>query len=733
MNKGPTPFTYNTEMILSVIDSGVYGTDALGTIEFCNDQLATMLGYVKEELIGQQAHQLFHERTTSGAVRDEVDCMLCQTSSVVSKELSNLLFWTKQGNPIVVNCIIRQIESAGKNKGAIVSCQVVNQQARSDVWVRMHNYLLEMILSEEKIELVVEELSRVLDTLLPGTLNALFRYESLQGHLHYIGGRDIPMAQGELSSGLDQVAIAIDGFSDVHSELAETTSLDMTCNPIFQNFYYYACEQGLQNYFSYPILSRDEHVLGLLSIHHKESWHPSYHELTWVESCAHLASLVMERESRDQQIQELAFYDEITKLPNRAHYWDTVTNVMEKVKESQELKLALFFFDVDRFRTINESLGHEVGDELLQAISGRIVQFCGDGRFAARMGGDEFILIFNETISRDQIVFCAQEMIHVMAKPFALSHEQTIHITISMGVAIYPEHGDDIYTLTKNAETAMYVSKDNGRNTVKFYTPLMKSQIDEKMWMAEELERAMEEQQFAVYYQPKMNIVTGQITSAEALLRWFHPVRGTIPPVQFIPIAEDTGKIIAIGEWVLRMVCKQLQTWQTAGVSCLRIAVNVSPKQFQHPQFIPQLKDIILEFGVDPLYIEIEITESTLMDNTEETIHKLMLLKQMGIHVSIDDFGIGYSSLNYLKRFPVDALKIDQSFIREVQEDSTSAIVTLMIALAHRLQMRVIAEGVETEWQLDFLRFHGCDEIQGYFLSRPMAVNDLETFIVQFE
>ncbi len=727
MGKRTSPFTYNTEFILRSIDLGVYGVTHDGEIEFCNDEFTIILGYSKEEVVGRNAHHLFHNRGADGEAHVQTECGLCNGNRMnVTRRISREVFWTKQGVPITVECIISVVRSAA-NAGLIISFRTMNPQSQTDMLLQQ-NRLLEMIAKGDSVCKVMHELSVIVDKVLPGTVNSVFLYDAVRDVWQHYDDTAMP---SEFAVALDRLQSGSHiGYSDTMAvDHKPVIVRDILPESVWKEDRMLPPSHNYTGWITCPIHACDQKLLGTFALYYQDVQGPADHELKMIEMFAHLAGLVLEREYREKRIQELAFYDGITGLANRALYWETATMSLAETHEVEDFQFALLFFDVDRFRVINEKLGHEMGDLLLKEIALRLQATCGQKRFAARLGGDEFVVIIKEAILEDGIANLAESVLEVMTAPFIIGSGQVIHVTISMGVALFPQNGKDAYTLTKNAEAAMYDAKGGGRNALRFYAPSMESKIHERMWIEEELDYALDDQQFSVYYQPKMHIDTNQITSAEALLRWFHPSRGLIAPAEFISIAEETGQIIAIGEWVLRKVCQQLQDWKCSGQPMLRIAVNVSPRQFQHPQFVHKLRQIFEETDTDPAYIEVEITETSLMDNTDETMNKLIQLKQIGVRIAIDDFGMGYSSLGYLKRFPVDALKIDQSFIREVPEDSTSAIVMVMIGLGHRLQMRVIAEGVETEAQLNFLRDHECDEIQGYFLSRPMPAREFESFL----
>jgi diguanylate cyclase (GGDEF)-like protein len=375
---------------------------------------------------------------------------------------------------------------------------------------------------------------------------------------------------------------------------------------------------------------------------------------------------------------------------------------------------------LDGFKHINDSLGHPAGDKLLQSIAKRLVECVRASDTVSRQGGDEFVVLLSEVKQSEDAVNTAKRVLQAVAKAHYID-QHDLHVTTSIGVSIYPDDGLDAETLIKNADTAMYQAKTNGRQSYQFFKPAMNVQAVERQSIEESLRRALERQEFVLHYQPKVNLRTGAITGAEALIRWLHPTRGSVPPAKFIPVAEDCGLILPIGAWVLREACRQARAWMDAGLPATTMAVNVSIMEFRDQHFLRRLFAVLDEIGLDPKSLELELTESVLMKHAESTASILRTLRGKGVQVAIDDFGTGYSSLSYLGKFPVDALKIDQSFIRqlgEVGDDAT--IVTAVIGMARGLKLRVVAEGVETAGELAFLRAHQCDEAQGHYFSLPV-------------
>jgi diguanylate cyclase (GGDEF)-like protein/PAS domain S-box-containing protein len=417
-------------------------------------------------------------------------------------------------------------------------------------------------------------------------------------------------------------------------------------------------------------------------------------------------------------IAHTAQHDFLTGLPNRMLLNDRVGQAIAAAQR-HEKQVAVLFLDLDGFKHINDSLGHPTGDRLLQSIAWRLVECVRGADTVSRQGGDEFVVLLSELEQPEDAAHTARRMLQVVAEAHSID-QHDLHVTTSIGVSVYPDDGLDAETLIKNADTAMYQAKENGRQSYRFFKPAMNIRAVERQSIEESLRRALERNEFALHYQPKIDLRTGAITGAEALLRWTHPTHGLVSPARFIPVAEDCGLILPIGAWVLREACAQARAWVDAGLPVATMAVNVSAMEFRNENFLRNLAAILVETGFDPTFLELELTESVLMKHAESTASILQSVRERGVQVAVDDFGTGYSSLSYLRKFPVDALKIDQSFVRQISGGEDTTIVTAVIAMARSLKLRVVAEGVETVGELTFLRAHQCDEAQGYYFSRPV-------------
>lgn len=427
-----------------------------------------------------------------------------------------------------------------------------------------------------------------------------------------------------------------------------------------------------------------------------------------------------------RQMTHQAHHDALTGLPNRLLFVDRLRQAIAQARRKNH-DAAILFLDLDRFKLINDTLGHAVGDRLLQSVAARLKGLLRESDTVGRQGGDEFILILPEIHSRAEVSTVAQKILALFSTPFPLEGEE-VFITPSIGISLYPADGTDIETLIRHADAAMYSAKELGRNNFRFFTPALNETAQSRLETENSLRRALAKNEFVIHYQPVISLLSREIVGVEALVRWQHPRKGLLMPSSFIPVAEDTGLIIPIGEWVLRSACNQVRSWQKSGYP-LRVAVNLSARQFRQPQLTETIRAVLLETSLIPESLEVEITESIAAEDLNVTISILRSLKDMGIRISIDDFGTGFSSLSYLRRFPIDTLKIDKSFVADILPRRDEEIVTAIINLAQTLKLKVIAEGVETREQLNFLAEKHCDEIQGYFFCRPLPQHELQPYL----
>jgi diguanylate cyclase (GGDEF)-like protein/PAS domain S-box-containing protein len=484
---------------------------------------------------------------------------------------------------------------------------------------------------------------------------------------------------------------------DLAIQLDKVVGLTANCILVRRDGYEIAIEDSAA-----PIHDRDGQVIGAVIVFHDVSM---------------ARAVVME-------MSHLAQHDALTHLPNRMMLTDRLTQAISLARRNHHL-LAVLFLDLDGFKNINDSLGHSIGDKLLQSISARLLACVRKSDTVSRQGGDEFVVLLPEVTHAADAAISAAKIITELRNVHSIG-EHRLHVTVSIGISTYPDHGENGETLIKNADTAMYHAKQHGRDNYQFFKPDMSLRAVERQSLEGQLRYALDRHEFLLQYQPKINLKTGAITGVEALIRWQHPLRGLLLPGQFLTIAEDTGMIVAIGQWVLREACRQTREWLDAGLPAVPVAVNISSLEFRSERFLEHVQVALKDTCLDPRYLELELTETVLMRHTESTTYVLGQLKAIGVRLTVDDFGTGYSSLSYLTRFPIDSLKLDQSFVHNIVAKSNDAIVIgAVISMAKSLKQSVIAEGVETIEQLAFLRAHGCDEGQGHYFSRPAAAHQV--------
>jgi diguanylate cyclase (GGDEF)-like protein len=429
------------------------------------------------------------------------------------------------------------------------------------------------------------------------------------------------------------------------------------------------------------------------------------------------------------ELQHLVLHDTLTLLPNRVLLEDRIQQAVAECKRNAT-QCAVLFVDLDRFKMLNDSLGHFAGDGVLRAVAERLRSAVRSEDTVSRLGGDEFVILVKRVAQLEDAERVARKAMDALASPIHIGGQE-LRISSSIGISLYPAHGDNATRLIANADAAMYHVKKSGRCNFALFSPEMGTFFPKRLALETELRAALENNEFELHYQPKVDMRSGRIVGMEALVRWHHPRRGLVMPAEFIPFAEETGLIVPLGRWVLHQACFQNRAWQKRGIRDLGIAVNISGVQFQQPNFVETVSYALASSGLAPRFLELEITETVVMQNAAEAIGMLEQLHRMGVALSIDDFGTGYSSLNYLKRFPIHKLKIDQSFIRDISMDSDdAAIVNAIIALAHSLRLRVVAEGVERQEQLNFLRVLGNDEYQGFLHSRPLPAREIEEVLL---
>jgi diguanylate cyclase (GGDEF)-like protein len=576
--------------------------------------------------------------------------------------------------------------------------------------------------SEESRDARVHRLLELLDRLVPNECCALLVGPSKNAHLFIIP--DAPATtRAALQSSLSNMLHVMEGNREIKPSGAGSGHLVL------------------------PVIGADR-IIGVLQVERHDTYDLHHVQLlSAVASQLGVYLAMVELKDRERRAQEvlrekelrlraMSQHDVLTDLPNRLLLKDRLIQAISRARRNRN-QLAVLFLDLDGFKHINDSLGHPIGDKLLQSVAACLSACVRKSDTVSRHGGDEFVIVLSQVTHVEDAAISAAKIISELKREHSIG-EHCLRVTVSIGISTYPGDGEDGETLLKNADTAMYRAKEYGRDNYQFFTPDMGFQAVERQSLESQLRYALERQELLLHYQPKVNLKTGAITSVEALVRWQHPERGLLLPGQFLTIAEDTGMIVAIGQWVLREACRQTREWLDAGLLAVPVAVNISSVEFRSDQFLEGVQVALKNACLDPRYLELELTETVLMRHAESAAHAIEQLKAIDVRLAVDDFGTGYSSLSYLTRFPTDALKVDQSFVRDIIVSAHDAIVvSAIISMGKSLKHRVIAEGVETPEQLAFLQAHGCDEGQGYYFSRPLVAQQfaklLETGLIREE
>ncbi|MGN6318669.1 EAL domain-containing protein [Trinickia sp.] len=612
--------------------------------------------------------------------------------------------------------------------GVVAIVRDISARKRAEVMRAEQNRVLEMIAASTPLDEVLSSLMRLLESQIPDCACAVLLRDDDGVHLRVGAAPSLPDAFAKQANGWTIGPDAGPSGLAIHTHQSVSLT-NLPSHPRHGDFMRAAQMTDFPTCRSMPILSHDGCALGALTIFARAECSPDAVDAQTVAMAIRIAGIAIERTRAEDSIRHMANHDALTGLPNRTLLADRLSQaVLHAQRYARGVSVA--FLDLDNFKLINDSLGHHAGDELLKTIAARMRTCVRATDTVVRLGGDEFVLVlFDDAPQGDDLRTVIERLRNAIAEPVQLGG-QTYKVTCSMGLARYPDDGDDASTLLMNADAAMYRAKELGRNNYQRYTAEMNIKVHERLRRREQLRVALEEGQFRLVYQPQVDARTGAVFGVEALLRWDHPTEGMVSPAEFIPIAEETGLIVQIGEWVLETACAQNRRWQAQGLPPITVSVNVSAHQFLQKDWVHSVANVLARTALAPRYLELELTESLIMRDVEGSIVTMQRLQDMGVRLSIDDFGTGYSSLSALKHFPVDRLKIDKSFVRELPDgEDDKAIAIAVISLGQRLNLNVIAEGVETQAQVDFLTENHCHEVQGYHFSKPVPPAEIETML----
>jgi len=658
---------------------GIAHVDAAGRYVHANRSMCEMLGYTRDELLGMTVKQVSHPDDKN--VTDDVRARM--RSGEISSFQMEKRYLRKDGSIVWVGLTISvQRDAEGRPLHDISMVQDISARKQAEIALRH---------SEQRFRSMVEFSSDWY-----WEMDASLRFTAFEGQGADEGYVPARLVVGCLAWEIPGADPACD-WGDLRARLER--------HEAFRDFEYsYTDRHGRRFHISVcgeALLDDDGRFVGYRGTSRDISL----------------------RKQAEARIRFLATHDELTGLPNRVMFSEVLTHVLESSRRNAR-KCAVLFIDLDRFKLINDSLGHEAGDTLLREVALRLKTCLRSSDMVARLGGDEFVVLVPELQDSEHASTVARKLLSAVIKPVELGGQEW-RVTASIGISSFPDDAQDEPSLMKHADIAMYHAKEEGKNNFQFYDSRLKAQSLERLALETHLRRAIERGELSIHYQAKLELATNTLSGVEALLRWNSPELGAVTPAKFIPLAEETGLILSIGKWVLRNACLQVMAWQKDGLDPVRVAVNLSPRQLSDPNLIADVRTVLEETRMPPDLLELEVTESSVMHNVERAVEVLSALRAMGVRLAIDDFGTGYSSLAQLKRFPIDTLKVDRSFIREIPDDAEDrAIAEAIIAMGRTLSLTVVAEGVETIEQQEFLRAQGCDQMQGYYFSKPIAANE---------
>ncbi len=604
--------------------------------------------------------------------------------------------------------------------GLVGIARDITERKKADILRDGQAQILEMIALNAPLGEVLDRLMRFIEAQLAGIFGSVLLLDEDGQHLRH----------GAAPSLADAYAKAVDGASigpkagscgTAVYRRAPVIVTDIMSDPLWEDFRDLAAVHGYRSCWSTPILSHQGDVLGVFAMYSFSVREPTSAETRLVDLTTRIAGIAIERKRAEDRIRYLAQHDVLTGLPNRSLLNDRLTQAILQTQRHNPW-VSVIFIDLDNFKTINDSLGHAAGDELLKVVAQRMVDCVRATGTVVRLGGDEFVILLVDLPARpDEISATLDRIRAAIAEPVPIDG-RALYVTCSMGVATFPNDGSDPEALLMNADAAMYRAKDAGRDNAQFYTAEMNTRIHEKLALQQEMRDGLARSEFVLHYQPQVDMRTGRVFAVEALVRWQHPALGLLSPLKFIPLAEETGLIVPLGDWVLHEACRRNKAWQDAGLPPINISVNVSARQFSEKSLIDRVINATRESGMAARHLELEITEGLIMQDVDQAVITMKELQRLGVQLAIDDFGTGYSSLNALKTFPVARLKIDKSFIKNLaSDDRDKAVAAAVISLGQKLNLRVIAEGVETIEQVAILRENNCDECQGYYFSKPVS------------
>ncbi|HHY72106.1 MAG TPA: EAL domain-containing protein [Bacillus bacterium] len=701
-----------------------YALDLEGNFILCNNATTKIFGYTQDEAHGMSIASIIHGKDLKKA--------LYYFNSVKDGNSENFEIAIINKNGIKVDLYITIIPIIIESQvcGLVGMAKDISSKKNLETLLNGQNKALEMIAKgapfKDVLNTIIEDIEKTSD----GGICSILLVDQNKKVLVNGASPNLPNKYIETINKGIKIGPKMGSCGAAAYSKQITIVSDIANDRRWKGFEYITSKYNLKACWSSPVYDNHDNVLGTFAMYYNEERTPNELDLQIIEKATYLTSLAIQHYQTEAKVNFMAYHDSLTGLPNRRLFHEKATEDMNKISDDKAETLGLMYIDLDRFKIINDSLGHIVGDMLLVEIAKRLKKCVQEDDIVSRLGGDEFAIVLNN-VTKQNVSHIAQKILNSLSQPFIIEGHE-IFISPSIGISLYSRKEENITELLRKADVAMYQVKKDGRNNYRFYDIVFDKETFNKLEIENQLRKALERNEFHLVYQPIIDLSEKRITGFEALIRWDHPFLGQVPPCSFIPIAEESGVIISIGEWVLRTACQQLKHWENNGFPPLTVSVNISIRQFYQPNFIDTITRTINETKINPNHLTIEITESMTMDvETVTTI--LNKFKKIGVAISIDDFGTGYSSLSYLNKLPIDTLKIDKSFINDITNSKNDKNIAItIIHMAKSLGLNVIAEGVETNEQIAILKQHSCNEAQGYLISKPLPVDEIKSFLTTF-
>jgi diguanylate cyclase (GGDEF)-like protein/PAS domain S-box-containing protein len=716
------------QTLIDCLHDNLWVKDVESRFVICNKVTATRMGFSETaDMIGKNDLELLPLEIAQKFFDDEQKIIRTGRPMI---DLEEYLYDGAGGKSWLLTTKVPVRNARGDIFGVAGVSRDITDRRLSNLLRDGQAQILEMIAMSAPLEAILDALARLVESQLNGILCSVLLLDEEGRRLRHAAA---PSLAPDYIKAIDgaEIGPSVGSCGTAAYRRQPVIVTDILADPLWADFRELVRPYGYRSCWSTPILSDRGEALAVFAMYSRAVRAPTSVESRLLEMAIHIAGIAIARRRAEERIQFMATHDELTGLPNRAQFGEQLAGALQAAAQ-RGAWLCVVYIDFDNFKYVNDSLGHGAGDSLLKTMAERMVAAVGPNDIVSRLGGDEFVvLLIDPPKDRPTIGAMLHRIRSAVVAPVELDG-RSFRVTSSFGAAIYPIDGGAAETLLANADAAMYGAKESGGDGLVFYVPEINANLRERLTLLEELRNANPSRDFVLHYQPQVDLRSGEVFAVEALIRWRHPRLGLAPPAKFIPIAEESGLIVPIGDWALREACRQNKTWQDAGLPPIAVSVNVSARQFRENHIVAAVAEALAESGLEPKYLELELTESLVMRDVDRAIETMKELRALGVRLSIDDFGTGYSSLSALKRFPVERLKIDRSFIQDLPDDEDDrAVASAVISLCQKLNLRVIAEGVETEAQVAFLRENHCDELQGYHFSRPVAADAIPALLLR--